>query len=167
MSVCNSRHCLLALSNDFTLIFNLNDIQPKKANPTYECGCKPPSECWSSDVFCLCHVNNKNDLLILEDDCLLGCCAVQSRRNWLMFQRCLLSPSSRRWSLVSTSETLVSFCETTRRNIPEDSHLYTRRENLKSHLLIPGSFKAFSQTYITQSGIIVNDELEGCGRKRS
>jgi hypothetical protein len=28
---------------------------------------------------------------------------------------------------VSTSETLVNFCETTRRNIPEDSHLYTRR----------------------------------------
>jgi hypothetical protein len=34
---------------------------------------------------------------------------------------------------VSTSETSVNFYETTRRNIPEDSHLYTRRrENLKS-----------------------------------
>jgi hypothetical protein len=33
----------------------------------------------------------------------------------------------------STSETSVSFYETTRRNIPEDGHLYTRRhENVKS-----------------------------------
>jgi hypothetical protein len=37
---------------------------------------------------------------------------------------------------VSTSETLVSVYHTTLRNIPEDSHLHTRRlENLKSHLL--------------------------------
>jgi hypothetical protein len=35
---------------------------------------------------------------------------------------------------IITSETLVNFYETTRRNIPEDSHLYTRRrENLISH----------------------------------
>jgi hypothetical protein len=35
----------------------------------------------------------------------------------------------------STSETSVNFYQTTRRNIPEDSHLHTRhRENLKSHL---------------------------------
>jgi hypothetical protein len=34
----------------------------------------------------------------------------------------------------STSETLVNFYQTTRRNNPEDSHLYTRcRDNLKSH----------------------------------
>jgi hypothetical protein len=34
----------------------------------------------------------------------------------------------------STSETSVNFYRTTRRNKPEDSHLYTRRrENLKSH----------------------------------
>jgi hypothetical protein len=33
-----------------------------------------------------------------------------------------------------TSETSVNFYKTTRRNIPEDSHLHTRRcENLKSH----------------------------------
>jgi hypothetical protein len=33
-----------------------------------------------------------------------------------------------------TSETSVNFYETTRRNIPEDSHFHTRRgENLKSH----------------------------------
>jgi hypothetical protein len=33
----------------------------------------------------------------------------------------------------STSETLVNFYQTTWRNIPEDSHLHTRRrENLKS-----------------------------------
>jgi hypothetical protein len=35
---------------------------------------------------------------------------------------------------VSTSETSVNFYETIRRNIPEDSHLHTRRrENLKSY----------------------------------
>jgi hypothetical protein len=36
----------------------------------------------------------------------------------------------------STSETLVNFYRTTRRAIPEDCHLQTRRrENLKSHLM--------------------------------
>jgi hypothetical protein len=35
---------------------------------------------------------------------------------------------------VSTSKTSVNFYDTTRRNIPEDSHLHIcRRENLKSH----------------------------------
>jgi hypothetical protein len=35
---------------------------------------------------------------------------------------------------VSMSETSVSFYETTRHSVPEDSHLYSRRlENLKSH----------------------------------
>jgi transcriptional regulator of met regulon len=35
---------------------------------------------------------------------------------------------------VNNSETSASFHQTTRRNIPEDSHLHTRRrENLKSH----------------------------------
>jgi hypothetical protein len=34
----------------------------------------------------------------------------------------------------NTSETLVNFYQTTRRNNPEDSHLHTRsHENLKSH----------------------------------
>jgi hypothetical protein len=34
-----------------------------------------------------------------------------------------------------TSETSVDFYQSTRHNIPEDSHLHTRRrENLKSHL---------------------------------
>jgi hypothetical protein len=38
---------------------------------------------------------------------------------------------------VSTSETSVSFYQTARRNIPEDSHLHTRRrKNLKSHIFI-------------------------------
>jgi hypothetical protein len=37
----------------------------------------------------------------------------------------------------STSETSVSFYESTRRNIPEDSHFHTRRgDYLKSHLLL-------------------------------
>jgi hypothetical protein len=36
-----------------------------------------------------------------------------------------------------TSETSVSFYQTTRRNIPEDRRLYTHRhENLKSHLIM-------------------------------
>jgi hypothetical protein len=36
----------------------------------------------------------------------------------------------------STSETSVNFYHTTQRNIPEDSHLHTRRrQNLKSHLV--------------------------------
>jgi hypothetical protein len=36
----------------------------------------------------------------------------------------------------STSETSISFYQTTRRKIPEDSHTHTRcRENLKSHIL--------------------------------
>jgi hypothetical protein len=35
-----------------------------------------------------------------------------------------------------TSETMVSFCHTTRRYNPEDSHLRThRRENLKSYYI--------------------------------
>jgi hypothetical protein len=37
---------------------------------------------------------------------------------------------------VRPSETSVNFYETTQRNIPEDSHLHTRRrENLNSHLI--------------------------------
>jgi hypothetical protein len=37
---------------------------------------------------------------------------------------------------VSTYEMSVSFYKTTRRNVPEDSHLHTRRrENLKCHLV--------------------------------
>jgi hypothetical protein len=50
-----------------------------------------------------------------EDNCLLGCCDLTMEE-------------------VSTSETSDNFCETTWRNISEDSHLYTRRrQNLKSH----------------------------------
>jgi hypothetical protein len=37
----------------------------------------------------------------------------------------------------STSETWVNFYQTTRRNIPKDTRVHTRRrENLKSHFLI-------------------------------
>jgi hypothetical protein len=40
----------------------------------------------------------------------------------------------------NTSETSVNFYQTTGRNIPEDSHLHTRRrENLKSHQYISSS----------------------------
>jgi hypothetical protein len=49
----------------------------------------------------------------------------------------------------STSETLVKFSETTRRNNPEDSHLYTRRsENLISTLQRPfSSWRHFTTFY--------------------
>jgi hypothetical protein len=41
---------------------------------------------------------------------------------------------------VRTSETSVYFNETTRRYIIESCHLHTRRrENLKSHMDLPGS----------------------------
>jgi hypothetical protein len=47
-----------------------------------------------------------------------------------------------------TSETLVSFYQTTRRYNPEDSHLRThRRENLKSYILI-----TFSNIFIPRKG---------------
>jgi hypothetical protein len=40
----------------------------------------------------------------------------------------------------STSETSVTFYQTTRRNIPEDSNFHAcRRENLKSHIQIKGA----------------------------
>jgi hypothetical protein len=52
------------------------------------------------------------------------------------FQRGLLPPSSGcMMEAVSTSEMSVNFYQTTRRNIPEDSHLHNRRlENLKTYL---------------------------------
>jgi hypothetical protein len=41
---------------------------------------------------------------------------------------------ARTMEVVNTSETSVKFYQTTRRDIPEGSHLHTRRrENLKSH----------------------------------
>jgi hypothetical protein len=48
-----------------------------------------------------------------EDGCLLGCWAV--REIALMMEA------------AKTSETSVNFYQTTGRNIPEDSHLHTRR----------------------------------------
>jgi hypothetical protein len=41
-------------------------------------------------------------------------CAMQFHRNWPMFEK-------------STAETSVNFYQTARRNIPEDSHLHTRK----------------------------------------
>jgi hypothetical protein len=48
----------------------------------------------------------------------LGCCTVQSGRNWLTLLRCLLSLSSG-----NCPEIFVNFYQTTQCNIPEDSHL--------------------------------------------
>jgi hypothetical protein len=65
-----------------------------------------------------------------EDDCLLGCCAVQSGRNLPKFQRfwCLHHQGddaliALTMEAVSISETSVNLYQTTLRNIPEDSHL--------------------------------------------
>jgi hypothetical protein len=35
--------------------------------------------------------------------------------------------------VVSTPETLVNFYDTSRRNIPEDNHVETRRESMKDN----------------------------------
>jgi hypothetical protein len=56
----------------------------------------------------------------------------------------------------STSETSVNFYETTRRYIPEDSHIPTRRhENLKFHLLFQYFPKVFCTYFIDGRGLIV------------
>jgi hypothetical protein len=58
---------------------------------------------------------------VLQDGCLLEC-SVQSGITRTMMEA------------VSTSKTSLNFYQTTRRSIPEDSHLHTRRcKNLKSH----------------------------------
>jgi hypothetical protein len=44
-------------------------------------------------------------------------CAKEKARSWLLERRMM--------ETVSTSETLISFCETTQCKIPEDSHLHT------------------------------------------
>jgi glycyl-tRNA synthetase alpha subunit len=47
---------------------------------------------------------------------------------------CCLHHQALMMEAVSTSETSVNFYQTTRGNIPEDSHLHTHRhQNLKSH----------------------------------
>jgi hypothetical protein len=50
---------------------------------------------------------------------------------------CCLHQGTLMMEAASTSETSESFYQTTWRNIPEDSHLHTRRcEILKSHLIV-------------------------------
>jgi hypothetical protein len=50
----------------------------------------------------------------------------------------------------TTSATSVNIYQTTRRNIPEDSHHHTRRrENLKSHSF---AFTAFSLILVATAG---------------
>jgi hypothetical protein len=62
----------------------------------------------------------------VEDYYLVGCCAVQSGRNW---------PMSQVMDAVNTSETSISFYQITRRKILQNSHLQIRRrKNLKCHL---------------------------------
>jgi hypothetical protein len=68
----------------------------------------------------------------VEDNCLLGCCVVQTDiSEVLIYDPWLIALMMEK---ASTSETSVNFYQTTLCNIPEDSHLHTRRrENLKSH----------------------------------
>jgi hypothetical protein len=58
---------------------------------------------------------------------------------------------------VSTSEPSVSFYQTTRRNVLEDSHLHTHsRENLKSHFVLSigvSDWRKFNTFMIRYSGI--------------
>jgi hypothetical protein len=64
-----------------------------------------------------------------EDDSLLGCCAVKSRRGDRHFRG-----AYRLHHQENSPETSVIFYETTRFNIPGNCHLQIRRrENLKSH----------------------------------
>jgi hypothetical protein len=58
----------------------------------------------------------------IEDGCLLGCCAVQSGRSF-RGACCLHHQGDAHHDVVY---------QPTRRNNPEDSHLHTRRENMKS-----------------------------------
>jgi hypothetical protein len=60
-----------------------------------------------------------------EDDCLLGCCAMQYGRSLLMFQGALMIQAA------STSETLVNFYQTTWCSNPKDS------QSLSCTLYIP------------------------------
>jgi hypothetical protein len=48
---------------------------------------------------------------------------------------------------VCFSETLVSTDESTRRQNPEDHHHPQRRENLKSHIVVPYLFGYFMTLY--------------------
>jgi hypothetical protein len=71
-------------------------------------------------------------------------------------------------SIISTSETLVNFYQTTRSNIPEHNHLHPRcRENLKSHqaYLVFMKFTAFqvlSDILCFHGGEAVDRDLPGC-----
>lgn len=69
----------------------------------------------------------------------LGCCAVKSCTNLLTALIVLMVES------VITSETSVNIYQTRQRNIPEDGHLYTRRqESLKSHHIHTLRYRRFS-----------------------
>jgi hypothetical protein len=69
-----------------------------------------------------------------DEGCFLGCCAVQSDRSLLTFQRSLLPPLiALMMEAASISETSASFYQTTRRNDPEDSHLRTPCSPIRLH----------------------------------
>jgi hypothetical protein len=69
---------------------------------------------------------------------------------------CLHHQGDRSYEAARTPETLVNFYQTSRRYIPEDSHLHThRRENLKSYsvyLLIPIHIKILKYSQELKKG---------------
>jgi hypothetical protein len=61
---------------------------------------------------------------------------------------CLIHHQALMMEAASTSETSVSFYQTTQRNIPEDSLHFRRRENLKSQLF---SYQIPQKVFIVKS----------------
>jgi hypothetical protein len=66
--------------------------------------------------------------------------------------------------IVSTSETSVSFYQTTRRNIPEDGHFHTRhRKNMKSHndMFVRGDTP---ETFLTRVLLVIEFRVDTLGK---
>jgi hypothetical protein len=84
-------------------------------------------------VYCMVNMNQVQKIIRHEEDCLLGSCTVLYGRILLMFQRCLLPPSSLLMrEAAGTSKTSVNFDQTTWHNIPEHSCFHTYcHESLK------------------------------------
>jgi hypothetical protein len=85
-------------------------------------------------------VGRPRKLRKVRNDCLIGCCSMQSGRSSLQVQICSLPPLSKRACPQEaskegrcTSETSVNY-QLTWRNNPEDRHFHSRRgKNLKCH----------------------------------
>jgi hypothetical protein len=65
-----------------------------------------------------------------------------------------VAPIALMMEAASTAETSVNFYQTTRRNVPEDSHPHTRcRENIESHTIVE-LLKKFLASHETGNFII-------------